>query len=157
MDAIVKVAETASDRETDRQLALLNWARTMIDRIAAEGDANDRIHDLLDFMAHFTREYFGFQERLLAASNAEHEHLLERQATHAQFRRRLAHTFADAVSGDPSVPKRLSELCHELWLDVQTQRDEFSAVVHRAGTDPMLRRHPRPDSESLRAILRANS
>lgn len=157
MDAIVNVAEVTSTREADRQLALLNWALTKIDRIAARSVPCDNLDDLLDFVAHFTREYFGYQERLLQEAAAHHEHLIERKATHAEFRSRLARVCADAANGDATVAKRLSALCHELWLDVQTQREDFSAIVHGSDSAARLRSKPRPDSEALRAILRADS
>jgi hemerythrin len=124
MAAIVNSAEVTSTRESDRQLALLNWARTKIELIATRSDPGDSLDDLLDFAGHFTREYFGYQERLLKEAAAHHEHLMERTGTHNEFRRRLARVCADAANGDATVAKRLNALCHELWLDVQTQRDD---------------------------------
>lgn len=157
MDAIVNVAEVTSTREADRQLALLNWAMAKIERIASLSGPCDGLDNLLDFMAQFTREYFGYQERLLQEAAAQHEHLMERRKTHAEFRSRLARICADAANGDASVARRLNALCVELWLDVQTQRDDFSAIVHGTDSTPRLRSKPRPDSEALCTILRADS
>ncbi len=153
MDTAV-TSEVATARETDRQLALLTWARTRIDRIASQADAGERIEDLLDFMAHFTREYFGFQERLLTEAAAQREYLLDRSTAHAEIRGRLAQIYADAVNGDPGAAKRLSGLCHELWLDIQTQQDEFSAVLRDGGQTPRLRQKPRLDTPPFMAMLR---
>lgn len=157
MHAIDSVAEVASTKEGDRQLALLNWARIRIDRLASRPDAGASVDELLDFMAHFTREYFGYQERLLKEAAAHHGHLMKRRATHAEFRRRLAHIRADAVNGHASVPARLNALCQELWLDVLTQREEFSALVQSMESPPKLRHAYRHDSKAFRAILRADS
>jgi hemerythrin len=157
MDALVSIAEVTSSRESDRQLALLNWALTKIDRIAARSGPYDNLDDLLEFVAHFTREYFGYQERLLQEAATHHDHLIERKATHAEFRSRLARICADAANGEATVPRRLNALCVELWLDMQTQRDDFSAIVHSTDANPRLRSKPRPDSEALRTILRADS
>jgi hemerythrin len=157
MDAVVNVAEVTSTREADRQLALINWALTKIERIAARSDTDDSLDDLLDFVAHFTREYFGYQERLLQEAAAHQEHLMERRATHAEYRNRLARIFADAANGDATVARRLNAVCVELWLDVQTQRDDFSAIVHSSESAPRFRSKSRQDSEALRAILRADS
>jgi hypothetical protein len=157
MDAIESVAEVTSSKESDRQLALLNWARMKIDRIAKHSDSSDRLNDLVNFMARFTREYFGFQERMLSESAANHEYLAERKATHAEFRRRLAHIYADVTNGNATAPERLSALCHELWLDLQTQRDEFSATIHDGSLAARLRRSPRADDANLHDILRFDS
>lgn len=157
MDAFVSIAEVTSSRESDRQLALLNWARTKIEHIATRREPGDNLDDLLDFVAHFTREYFGYQERLLKEAAAHHEHLMERRKTHAEFRSCLARVCADAANGDPTVAKRLNALCQELWLDVQTQRDDFSAIVHGTESAPRLRQRHRHDSEALRTILRTDS
>lgn len=153
MDTVV-ASEVATSRETDRQLALLTWARTRIDRIASLANAGERIEDLLDFMAHFTREYFGFQERLLTEAAAQREYLLERSTAHAEIRSRLAQIYADAANGDPAAAKRLSSLCHELWLDIQTQQDEFSAVLRDGQETPRLRQKPRLDTPPFMAMLR---
>jgi hypothetical protein len=157
MHAIVNVAEITSAKESDRQFALLNWARLKIDGIASRRDACESIDELLDFMAHFTREYFGYQERLLKEAAVHDGHLMQRKATHAEFRRRLAHIYADAVNGHANVPARLDALCHELWLDILTQRDEFSALVHSTEPPPKFRHAYRHDSKAFQAILRADS
>lgn len=157
MHEIVDVAEVACARESDRQFALLNWARLKIDGIAARRDARESIDELLDFMAHFTREYFGYQERLLKEAAVDQGHLMKRKATHAEFRRRLAHIYADAVNGHTEVPARLHALCHELWLDILTQRDEFEALVGRTESPPRFRHSYRHDSKAFLAILRADS
>jgi hypothetical protein len=111
----------------------------------------------MEFLAHFTRDYFGYQERLLGNSTLHVEQLAERKATHAEFQRRIARLYADAVGGDPTLPRRLNAICQELWLDVQTRRDEFSALAERPDTTPQPRSKARPDSAALRAILRFNS
>ena len=157
MDAIAKVAEPVGQKEVDRQLALLDWARTRIDGIANRGAPADRIDALMEFLAHFTRDYFGYQERLLGNSTLHVEQLAERKATHAEFQHRLARLYTDAIGGDPTLPKRLNAICQELWLDVQTRRDEFSALAERPDTTPQPRSKARPDSAALRAILRFNS
>lgn len=153
MDTAV-TSEVATSRETDRQIALLTWARTRIDRIASQVDAVERIEDLLDFMAHFTREYFGFQERLLSEAAAQREYLLERNAAHAEIRARLARIYADAVNGEPSAAQRLSSLCHELWLEINTQQDEFSAVLRDGSQTPRVRQKPRLDAPPFQAMMR---
>ena len=157
MDTIDKVAEPVGTKEADRQFALLDWARTRIDGIANRGAPADRLDALMEFLAHFARDYFGYQERLLGSSTLHVELLAERKATHAEFQHRLAQLYADAIGGDPALPRRLNALCQELWLDVQTRRDEFSELAARPDTTPQPRSQLRPDSAALRAILRFNS
>jgi hypothetical protein len=157
MHEIVNVAEVACARESDRQFALLNWARLKLDGLAARRNTGESIDELLDFMAHFTREYFGYQERLLKEAAVDQGHLMKRKATHAEFRRRLAHIFADAVNGHADVPARLHALSHELWLDILTQREEFAALMGRTDPPPRFRESYRHDSKAFLAILRADS
>lgn len=157
MDAIAKVAEPVGRKEADRQFALLDWARTRIDGIASRGASADRLDALMEYLAYFTRDYFGYQERLLGASTRYVEQLAERKATHAEFQRRLNRLYAEAIGGDPTLASRLNALCLELWLDVQTQRDEFSALAARPDTTAQPRSKARPDSATLRAIVRFNS
>jgi hypothetical protein len=157
MDAIAKPAEPVGLKEVDRQFELLDWARTRIDGIANHGAPADRIDALIEVLAHFCRDYFGYQERLLGNSTVHLVELAERKVTHAEFQQRLAHLYTNAIGGDPNLPRLLNALCHELWLDVQTRRDEFAALAERPDTTPPPRGKVRTDSAALRAILRFNS
>jgi hypothetical protein len=157
MDVIETVAEPVGQKEVDHQFALLDWARTRIDGIVNRGAPADRIDALIEVLAHFCRDYFGYQERLLGNSTLHLMDLAERKVTHAEFQQRLAQLYTNAIGGDPTLPGKLNALCQELWLDVQTRRDDFSALAERPDTTPQPRGKARPDSAALRAILRFNS
>lgn len=154
MDTLANIAEVDCTKETARQRTLLDLARSRIDRLARLGQTGDGLDDLLDFMAYFTREYFGFQERILAESANHPEYLAERLATHAEFRSRLAHICADAPADNSDVIKRLSALCYELWLDLSMQQDQLTAIVRGSNTHVRLREKARMENPALKAILR---
>ena len=153
MDTIVKGADGI--HENYRHNELLAWATRRIDQLTSGECARQQVSDLLDWMAYFTREHFGFQERLLAESSRQREYLAKRAAVHVEFRRELAQLCIDTTRGDPTVAERLSELCHRLLEDAQAEQQAFSELVRAGGKPSRLRsdrrRHPLSD-EALKAL-----
>lgn len=143
--------------ENHRHGELLAWATTRIDQLTSGDCARQRVSELLDWMAYFTREHFGFQERVLAECSRQRDYLARRTAIHLEFRRELARLCVDCTRGDPTVPERLSFLCHRLLEDAQAERDAFSEQMRAAGKPARLRadrrRHPLSDEalENLEA------
>jgi hemerythrin len=123
----------------------LAWATSQVDRLASERGAADSLCELLDWVAYFTREHFGFQERLLNECSQQREHVINRVAVHLEFRKKLAQLCVDSMRRDPTVSERLRSLCHELLDDTMQQHAVFSDLVGSAcGTvGPRLRRKPR--------------
>ncbi len=142
---------TASD-EHDQQKTLLSWATARIEQLAHNQRSIDNVGEWLDWMAYFTREHFGFQRRLLNEYGKQREYLLNRVAVHSEFRRKLAQLCVDALRGDPTIPARLQQLCHELLRDAQTHGDAISYIVGRAGGGARVRRSPRRGQMSLDAM-----
>jgi hemerythrin len=157
MDMVTEAATPAGAKEKDRQIALLNWATTKLDNIAGRHSARDSLSELLDCMAYFTREHFGFQERLLKDCSEHRAYLMERMAVHGEFRRRLAQIYLDAMRGDLTVAERLSSLCHEIWLDIQTQQETFAKIVGTGDETHKMRRKQRKDATPFHNALRFDS
>lgn len=125
--------------ENMRHRDLLAWATAHVDRLMHNPGGRQEISEMLDWMAHFTREHFGFQERLLAQFGQQRQYLIDRAQAHAQFRRRLAELCLDSVRGDASVPNRLCDLCHEMMLDTESDLDRFTETVRKHAQDMRLR------------------
>jgi hemerythrin len=133
--------------EIQEQVALLRCVTAKIDRLENEKNTNyEYLGDLLDWVAHFTREHFGFEQRFLQLLK-EHSHykqyVLRRVAVHLEFRKRLAQLEVDKTRQDETVPERLRSLCHELLRDVEAHEQMISKVVRKSGTGPRLRNKPR--------------
>lgn len=129
--------------ENDRQNALLASAAAKIDQAATTRDAREQVGDLLDWLAYFTREHFGFQQRLLNECSQHREYLLSRMAVHGEFRRRLAQLCVDTMRGDATVPQRMRALCQELQEDARAHDAVFVSILRDDGVSPRLRRKPR--------------
>lgn len=157
MDTHIDTASPTSLKEYTRQLALLNWATAKLEQLSHRSGTADSINDLLDCLAYFTREHFGYQERLLKEYSSQRAYLMERMTIHGEFRHRLAHIYLDAMRGDATVAERLNALCQELWLDIQTQQEAFAEVASKAEAEPRLRRRPRRDATPFNAVLRFDS
>jgi hypothetical protein len=112
---------------------------------------------MLDCVAYFTREHFGFQERVLKECGEQRTYLMDRMAVHYDFRRRLAQIYLDAMRGDITVAERLSSLCHELWLDIQTQQETFTKIISGSEDAPKLRRKQRHEATPFHKALRFDS
>jgi hypothetical protein len=126
--------------ENSRHQELLAWATSRIDLLAEKKSASDHLCGLLDWMAYFTREHFGFQQRLLTECSQQREYLFDRIAVYGEFRRKLAQLCLDSMRGDASVPERLRILCHELLQDAQAHQERFSDMVCNSASGPRLRR-----------------
>jgi hypothetical protein len=137
MDTIAKGADGI--RENSRHNELLAWATSRIDELANGDCARQQVCEMLDWMAHFTREHFGFQERLLAESTRQREYLMNRAAVHGEFRRQLAQLCIDSTRGDPTVPERLRALCHQLLDDAQAAQEAFAELLSTSGKPARLR------------------
>jgi hypothetical protein len=137
--------------ENDQQKALLTWATARIDQLANEKGAREHLGELLDWVAYFTREHFGFQQRLLNECSQYREYLLSRVAVHCEFRRKLAQLCVDMMRRDSTVPERLRSLCHELLQDGQAHDEVFSEIVRKGGADPKLRKKPRRGQVAVEA------
>ena len=125
--------------ENLRHRDLLAWATARVDHLLADQSGRRGVSEMLDWMAHYTREHFGFQERLLAQLSQQRQYLIDRAQAHAQFRRRLAELCLDSVRGDKSVPGRLCDLCHEMMLDTETDLERFTETVRQHAHDMRLR------------------
>jgi len=128
-------------QESHRQQELLAWATHRIDQLTRQETAGNQVGDMLDWMAHFTREQFGFQQRLLKQCAEHQQYLFDRVAVHNEFRRKLARICVDMMRGDVTVPQRLQSLSHELLEDSQAQAQVLSELMGSAGVK--LRRKPR--------------
>lgn len=157
MDMVTEVATPTGTNDNDRQIALLNWTATKLDNLAGHRSTRDNLGELLDCMAYFTREHFGFQERLLKDCSEHRAYLMERMAVHGEFRRRLAQIYLDAMRGDLTVAERLSSLCHEIWLDIQTQQETFAKIVGTGDETHKMRRKQRKDATPFHNALRFDS
>ncbi|MBU1237882.1 MAG: hypothetical protein KJ634_13285 [Gammaproteobacteria bacterium] len=129
--------------ENARHSDLLAWAAERIDQLTNGGYARRNMSDLLDWMAYFTREHFGFQERMLAECGKQREYLSRRTEVHCRFRRQLAQLCLDSMRGDASVPERLRSLCHDILQDAQTQQEQFAELVRDSAVATRLRVDPR--------------
>lgn len=128
----------------DEHQALLHWATTRIDQLAHENDAREHLGTLVDWIAHFTRERFGFQQRLLTESRQQRDWVLRRITVHGEFRKRLARVCIASMFEDPArVTEQLRALCDDLLADAQTQEKLLSEVVGQCGAVPRLRHKPR--------------
>jgi hypothetical protein len=127
----------------DQQEALLSWAATRIDQIRQESDFKEHLAGLLDWIAHFTRERFGFQQRLLTECSQHREYFLRRMAVHCEFRRRLYGLYIDSLYQDPTVTERLRALCRDLLQDAQAHEKAILEMLRKDGAGPRLRTKPR--------------
>jgi hypothetical protein len=143
MDMGVGVRSPGAIDENNQQKALLAWATDRIDHLANDYGQAQRLGELLDWLAYFTREHFGLQQRLLNECSKQREYLLDRVNVHCRFRRRLAQLCIDTMRRDPSVPERLCALCHDLLADAQAQQDVLANIVREAAVGPKLRKKPR--------------
>jgi len=144
MDVGIGVRSPKAIDESSEQKALLAWATERIDQFANDYSRAQGLGELLDWLAYFTREHFGLQQRLLNECSRQREYLLDRVNVHCEFRRRLAQLCIDTMRRDPSVPQRLSALCHDLLADAQAQQETLANIVREAAVTPKLRRKPRP-------------
>lgn len=150
MDTTVKGADGI--RENHRHNELLAWATACIDQLTSGDSARQQVCELVDWMAFFTREHFGFQERLLAETARQHEYLSNRTAVHGAFRRRLAQLCIDGTRGDRSVPERLRDLCHDILEDARIQQEAFSELVSTGSKRTRLRTDPRRERLAVEAL-----
>ncbi|MDD5295302.1 MAG: hypothetical protein PHU46_00180 [Rhodocyclaceae bacterium] len=130
-------------QEHDRQKALLAWATASIEQFAHRQGPMDHFGQMLDWVAYFTREHFGFQQRLLNECSQQRDYLMSRVAAHCDFRRELAQLYMDSMHGDATVPERLRTLCHELMQDAQAQEQAFADIVRGSGASLKVRKTPR--------------
>jgi hypothetical protein len=135
-------------KELQEQIALLRWITAKIDRLATDA-ANitnpEDLNDLLEWIALFTREHFGFEQRLLRLlEDYSHygRYLAKRAAVHSSFRIQLTQLWIDKMRDDPYVSERLRSLCHELLEDAQAH-DKIVAIVMQRNGAPPLRTRPR--------------
>lgn len=143
MDVGIGVRNLKAIDESNQQKVLLAWATGKIDQLAHQRDHTLGLGEFLDWLAYFTREHFGLQQRLLNECGRQREYLLERVNVHCEFRRRLAQLCIDTMRRDPTVPERLSALCHDLLADAQAQQETLASIVREATVRPKLRQKPR--------------
>jgi hemerythrin len=107
-------------KEIDEQCELL--ARTVghLDQLADADVRAELLDNFLNWLAHFTREHFGFQQRLIRSCGDSQE-LLRCMAAHNDLRKRLSDLCLDALRRDATVATRLRDLGHQLLADVQTR------------------------------------
>lgn len=143
MDNGIGVGSFGGIEENAQQQALLAWATERVDLLASQGSGAEYLGQLLDWLAYFTREHFGFQQRLLNECSQHRDYLLNRVAVHCEFRRRLAQLCIDTMRRDPSAPERLRVLCHDLLSDAQAQHETLSELMRNSMTGLRLRKNPR--------------
>jgi len=141
--------------ENCRHNDLLARATAQIDQLVSGASARQYMGELLDWMAYFTREHFGFQERLMAECAKQRDYLAGRAAVHGEFRRKLARLCIDSTRGDPTVPERLRALCHEILDDAQAQHAALPDLLEEGGAAMRLRadRRRRPLAEDAAEAL----
>jgi hypothetical protein len=138
--------------ENDRRQALLAWVSTRVEQLANQQDVREPLGELLDWVAYFTREHFGFQQRLLNECSQRREYALSRMATHSEFRKRLATICVDIVRCDPTVPERLRALCSDLRQDAQSHDDVVAQIVCSGSAGRKLRKKPRRPPLAANAV-----
>jgi len=143
MDAGIGFGNLGGIDENNRQQALLAWATERIDQFTRDYSQAQHIGEFLDWLAYFTREHFGLQQRLLNECSRQQEYLLDRVKVHCEFRRRLAQLCIDSMRRDPSVGERLNALCHDLLADARAQQETLADIVREAAVPPRARRRPR--------------
>ncbi len=129
--------------ENDQQKALLAWATASIEQLTHHKGPMEHFGQMLDWVAYFTREHFGFQRRLLNECSQQREYLMSRMEVQCDFRRKLAQLYVDSMHGDTTVPERLRALCQELLQDAQAQEQAFSEIVCGSDASPKVRKTPR--------------
>lgn len=139
-------------RENHRHNELLAWATARIDQLTSGDCARQQVCEMVNWMAFFTREHFGFQERLLAETTRQREYLSSRAVAHGEFRRRLAQLCVDGARGDQTVPERLRALCHDILEDARIQQETFSEIVTAGGKGERLRIDPRRERLAIEAL-----
>jgi hypothetical protein len=128
--------------ENGRQKALLAWATARIDQLTGLG-AGHQLDDYLDWLAYFTREFFGFQQRMLTQCGDQRDYLFRRMEAHCEFRRRLARLSIDMIRNDPTVPERLRGLCHDLLEDAEANEQKLAEILDHGMAPLKLRKQPR--------------
>jgi hypothetical protein len=136
--------------ENDQQKALLEWATARIDQITGLGTGH-QLGDYLDWLAYFTREFFGFQERMLKQCGEQHDYMFSRIKAHCEFRRRLAQLSIDMIRSDPTVPERLRNLCHDLLEDAEANGQKLADIIDHGMAPLKLRKQPRRTQPADRA------
>jgi len=144
MDKAMGAGHPGGIDENNRQEALLAWATERIARLTHDFGGTRQLDGLLDWVAWFTREHFGLQQRLLTECGRRNDYLLERMRVHSEFRRRLAQLCIDTMRRDTSVAERLNALCHDLLADARAQQEKLAGIVREAAVAPKVRRKPRP-------------
>jgi hypothetical protein len=148
MPSNISVTSPYGIRELQEQIALLRWITAKIDHLAtdtAKITNPEDFNDLLEWVALFTREHFGFEQRLLRLlEDYSHyrRYLVKRVAVHSSFRIQLTQLWIDKMRADPNVSGRLRSLCHELLDDAQAHEKIVEKIVRRNGAPP-LRTKPR--------------
>lgn len=158
MDMGVRTRSPADLAENKQQHALLEKATESIDRLAVPTNGREYLGELLDWLAHFTREHFGFQQRLLSECAQQREYLLKRMTVHSEFRRRLAKISIDMMLRDPTVYDRLRALCHDMLTDAEENDEHLSEIVRNCTFEPRLRksnRHEQKLSDQASQLFRS--
>jgi hypothetical protein len=150
MDVSVSFEKVDVIDENGRQKALLAWATARIDQLTGLG-ADHQLDDYLDWLAYFTREFFGFQQRMLNQCSEQRDYLFRRMEAHCEFRRRLARLSIDMIRNDPTVAERLRSLCHDLLDDAEANEQKLSEILEHGAMSLKLRRQPRRARPAERA------
>lgn len=133
----------AAIREIAQHNALLAWVTGRID-LQPDKVCAEFLLNLANWLAFYTREHFGLQQRLFRECCFNPE-LADRAIAQFQYRRRLAELCLDIVRGDPTVTGRMRALCHEVLSDAQIHDGPFFDFIQSKGLDPVVRKRPRPD------------
>ena len=112
-----------------------------VDGLTGTRPPREQVGEMLDWMAHFTREHFGLQQRLLQACTRQRAYVLERMEVHGEFRRQLAQLCLDLARGDPEVPERLRALCHRILEDACVQGETIARLMGESAA--RVRQRPR--------------
>ena len=134
-----KSRDTSGIDEFERQFGLLAWTTGRLDMLPAQKVQQELVQDMLDWLAHYTREYFGFQERLMREF-WNPEAFKARMHAHMNFRRKLSSLCLDMMRGDPTVAERMRALCHEMLEDAQAHDRPFVDFLKETQPPIRLRR-----------------
>jgi hypothetical protein len=93
-----------------------------------DGESRGDLINLLDWLAHFTRDHFDRSIQWLHESRAGRDYILQRMREHAEIRRRLATLCVEATFDNPvQAMPRIRKLCLELLLDAEAHAERPSS------------------------------
>lgn len=137
-------------KEIDEQRELLARTVERLDRLTDAEVRAELLDHFLNWLAHFTREHFGFQQRLIRMC-CDGQELSRCMAAHGELRKQLSALCLDALRRDATVAARLRTLGHQLLDDVQTRDSGLLDQVRSKRSQVSFRRSRRAHGVPLTA------